>query len=614
MITHLSSISRRTFISGTGSFILRGKGGGLKTRMAVLLLLAAVFIPEGVRADVASCVETSRPDPSNPALQLQEQMFGFHDEELVLCSPGDSNPVQIAARLWVPKDCADSGGCPGVVIAHGFGFNKEATVADAHQAVLLGMYVLSYDVRGQGASGGQAAFLSSEDIADQAAVLRWWHEKVKPTKTAFYGISQGGWLSWTAAVFNCGADRASSYDSSIPCDQGGRWIDAIAPVEGPTKDISDGTCQLFTFEAFAESRGNPAILEGLEPCITDGSPGQISGAIVNVEDRLDRIDVPVYAVTSFFDRLVPARQITSAYEQLHARTMDSSDNLYGKDVWLTISNEGHGAVGGNFAVTGDVFNWIDHEINGRPLLRDASATVAIAQAWAGNAFQLEAAWPIPDSTTKTLYLARAQGAGVLAEGPGDTGLDELRNVPIATSPPEIPFADNAITLEDTHELPDARLVYLTGSYDETIEITGEPSATIWVSSANPASEGAGQLNLSLSEVTPDGSAHPFSHGRRGLSGLGPQPVAVIIPLSVSGHRIAKGSTLMLSITPSDVTIALPARGADPFYVNHTTAAPSSITLPLAPVTRTPPPGNPPSGAAFTDDPVGTLCTASGLPC
>ena len=62
------------------------------------------------------------------------------------------------------------------------------TVDDAHPASGSAVH-LSYDVRGQGSSGGQAAFLGRDDIADQAAVLAWWHANVKPTKTAFYGIS-----------------------------------------------------------------------------------------------------------------------------------------------------------------------------------------------------------------------------------------------------------------------------------------------------------------------------------------------------------------------------------------------------------------------------------------
>jgi cephalosporin-C deacetylase-like acetyl esterase len=205
----------------------------VRIRVAVLLLASLALCPIGARAVDEPCVETQRLPSDNPVFERQRQTFGFHDEELILCSDGGAPGagIHIAARLWVPESCPGVGGCAGVVIGHGLGFNKETTFADMLAAVRLGMYALSYDVRGQGLSGGQAGLLSREDIADQAAVLRWWHANVRPTKTAFYGISQGGWLSWTAAEFNCGAARAARLDPSIPCDRGGRWIDAIAPVQ-----------------------------------------------------------------------------------------------------------------------------------------------------------------------------------------------------------------------------------------------------------------------------------------------------------------------------------------------------------------------------------------------
>jgi hypothetical protein len=71
---------------------------------------------------------------------------------------------------------------------------------------------------------------------------------------------------------------------------------------------------------------------------------------------------------------------------------------------------------------------------------------------------------------------------------------------------------------------------------------------------------------------------------------------------------------MLSITSSDLFVAFPAQGIDAFYVNHDANAPSSIVVPFVPVDRVPPPGAPPSGAGFTDDPLGAICTALSLPC
>jgi ABC-2 type transport system ATP-binding protein len=578
-------------------------------RILALLLLAAVAAPPGLSSAAPSaCVESPRP-PSNPVFSAQEQAFGFHDEEIVICSDGWTSPVHVAARLWVPKGCPGAGGCAGVVMAHGFGFNKEVTFADMYTAVGLGMYVLSYDVRGQGMSGGQAAFLGRDDIADQAEVLRWWHANVKPVKTAFYGLSQGGYLSWTAAIYNCGAARAASYDSTIPCGDGGRWIDAIAPIQGPTEMVfNDGTCPVFGIEAIAYSRFNPALLSGLLPCITTGRPEPVEGIFVDVAHRLDRIDVPVYAVTSFYDRLIPPQQVTTAYQALRARTLDPGDELYGKDLRLTISNDGHGAVGGNFAVVGDVFAWIHHELALGPALRDAK--VAIAQEWEGNAFRLEQEWPIPGTAVQTYLL----GDDALSTQSGTGEPELLRNLPLPSGPPEAPFVGTVIPANNDNEVPGSRIVYSSAPLTQTMEVTGLPSARIYVSSANPDGEGSGQLHLGLAELEPDGSAHEFSHGRIGLTGLGPTPVAVDIPMSVSSHRVDAGNRLMLSITSSDVFVIFPDHGSDDYFVHHDAGAPSSIFVPVVPVDRVPPAGSPPSGAGFTEDPLGAICQALHLPC
>src|SRR5437763_17102597 len=219
--------------------------GCMRRPLNMVFVVLCALVPVGARgAGVGVCVPTPRA-PTNPVYQAQDKAFGFHDEEIVICSPGWSSPTHIAARMWVPATCPGVGNCAGVVIAHGFGFSKELTFSDMLTAARKGLYVLSYDVRGQGSSGGQAEMLGRDDIADQAAVLAWWHKNVRPMKTAFYGISQGGWLSWTAAIYNCGAACAGHDDSTIPCDKGGRWIDAIAPMQGLTGDINETTCTQF---------------------------------------------------------------------------------------------------------------------------------------------------------------------------------------------------------------------------------------------------------------------------------------------------------------------------------------------------------------------------------
>src|SRR5438067_1881375 len=105
-----------------------------RRRWTVAMVAAVVLVPTPVAPSTtgasplpAACVETPRPGPGLPALVAQEQLFGFHDEELVLCSPGapdGGQPVNLSARLWVPAGCG-AGGCPGVLVVHGFGGTKE---------------------------------------------------------------------------------------------------------------------------------------------------------------------------------------------------------------------------------------------------------------------------------------------------------------------------------------------------------------------------------------------------------------------------------------------------------------------------------------------------------
>jgi len=68
------------------------------------------------------------------------------------------------------------------------------------------------------------------------------------------------------------------------------------------------------------------------------------------------------------------------------------------------------------------------------------------------------------------------------------------------------------------------------------------------------------------------------------------------------------------ISSSDTLIAFPAPGPDAFYINHDARWPSSLTIPIAPISRTPPSGAPPSGTSYTDDPLKAICETIGLPC
>lgn len=599
-----------------------------RAALAAAVVLGSLGVT-GVRAQ-SVCEETPRSSTA-PLFAVQQQAFGFHDEEIVICTPGDHDPTHIAARLWVPLSCPGVGGCPGVLMAHGYGFSKEITFSDMLNAVRRGLYVLSYDVRGQGSSGGQATFLTRQDVADQAAVLGWFHREVRPTKTAVFGISQGGWLALVAGIFNCGSARAAAYEVSIPCDRGERWVDAIAPVEGPSSWSFDqgGTCNaIFGLETFAESRAYPGFVPTLTRCAADGTPAEsgvqeLGGVItapfgpIDLHSRLGRVDVPVYLATSFADRLVPPNIVTRAYEVLRAREKNPHDP-YKRDVRLLISDEGHGEIGGNIAAMNDIFTWIDRMLRGKGPQRDAR--VSIAQEWAGGTFRLERDWPIPGTKVLPLYLSRTTSdpaaRGTLTTRPPGARepADQLMNVPTISSQPGAPGVDQAWQNSSGTPIPGLRLDYLSPPMTSTVEITDAPLLTLWVSSSNPASRGRSQLHGALYEVGADGSVTEFARGRVGVAGLGARAEKVTVPFTVSDDRIPRGSSLLLSIMPSDALQVVPATNGDSLFVHHGRGTPSALVVRLAPMDRVPPHGTPPRGPASTQDPVGAACASLGLPC
>ncbi len=582
-----------------------------------------------------ACVETARPDPSLPALVAQGQAFGFHDEELVLCSPGapdGGQPTHLSARLWVPAACPPRDGCPGVLVVHGFGGTKETTFADMRDLAARGMYVLAYDVRGQGQSGGQADMMGPDTIADEAHVLRWFHEQVGPTRTGVYGISQGGVHALMAAIFNCGPARAAALDSTIPCDQGGeRWVDAIVSVQAPARFedivVGDGTCSQFMLTAMAESRLQPDLTASTTRCLLDGMPGdeavEAAGEAISeggldrdndVRDyvaRIDRVDVPVYLATSYFDRLVPPSIATTMYERLRARAADPDDSYAGTDVRLIISNDAHGDIGANFAVLGDLFTWLERQLKGDATpLRDAP--VASAQEWAGNAFRLEHGWPIAGTQTITRYLGIGDTGPQLTTTEPATTTGEVANVPVVSTGPWVPVVGSAVALQTVGLLPGDSLRYESEPFTELAEITGLQVLRLWLST--PDGGAFGQVTVALDEVAPDGTSTQFARVRRGFANLTATPTERVIAVGTSSWRIDPGNRLRLTITATDILEAEPALSNRGIVVSHGSDTPSRMLLPHVDPFRTPPAGDPPSGSSFAADPITTLCAALGADC
>jgi predicted acyl esterase len=433
-----------------------------------------------------------------------------------------------------------------------------------------------------------------------------------------------------AAEYSCGRARAAHFDSTTPCDEGGRLVDAIVPVQAPTKletIVDDGTCSQFLLNAAAESRFQPDVTATATRCVLDGTPPDAAVEAVDdtisdggldrdndvrdLQARADRIDVPVYFATSYFDRLVPATNTTNIYERLRARAADPNDPYFGTDVRLILSNDAHGDIGSNFAVLTDLFTWLEKQLKGDPTpLRDAP--VASAQEWDGGSFRLEDGWPIAGTKTRTRFLSIGDSGPQLTATMPKASTGTIENVPVIGTGPWVPVAGSAFAVQTIGLLPGDSLRYQSPPAGALTEITGGPVLHVWLST--PDGGAYGQVTVALEEVAPDGTVTQFARIRRGFADLSATPTEKVIPLSTASWRIDPGNRLQLTIIPTDVFEATPALTNRGIVISDGPRTPSRLELPTVDPHRVPPAGEPPTGASFTADPGGSLCSALGLPC
>jgi X-Pro dipeptidyl-peptidase (S15 family) len=104
--------------------------------------------------------------------------------------------VPLAATLFEPSGKPPSGGWPAVVFMSGLGVDRSSMGLLAGAMGLVGEQyaVLTFDPRGQGASGGFLDFDGPREIADTREVFDWLvaRPEIARTKIGAFGISYGG--------------------------------------------------------------------------------------------------------------------------------------------------------------------------------------------------------------------------------------------------------------------------------------------------------------------------------------------------------------------------------------------------------------------------------------
>jgi predicted acyl esterase len=125
-----------------------------------------------------------------------------------------SDSVVLEALYAVPTTAAPATGYPAIVFVHGFGGSKESVRADVRAHAQNGYVGVAYSVRGQGNSGGEFDFFTSERVrGDLQTVILFTRTMpgVDPDRVGVVGGSQGGIHAWAAAAYDMGVRAVVSW-------------------------------------------------------------------------------------------------------------------------------------------------------------------------------------------------------------------------------------------------------------------------------------------------------------------------------------------------------------------------------------------------------------------
>ncbi|MGQ0719915.1 MAG: alpha/beta fold hydrolase [Pseudonocardiales bacterium] len=198
----------------------------LRQRPVVLLLVAALVTSAGVALAI-----TATPDP--PSVATENVTID------VAAGPGGTGQVRLDATVYRPATTP----APAVLMAHGFGGNKDSVRTEATELARRGFVVLAWTARGFGDSGGQIGLNSPDyEVADAGALVDWLAERPDVVRdgpgdprVGVTGASYGGAL----ALLLAGTDRR--VDALVPLITWNDLAQALFPNAASRQPITAAT-------------------------------------------------------------------------------------------------------------------------------------------------------------------------------------------------------------------------------------------------------------------------------------------------------------------------------------------------------------------------------------
>jgi ABC-2 type transport system ATP-binding protein len=448
---------------------------------------------------------------------------GYHAESRMITvrtGPHRDQPVGLDTTLYVPDGVDAAHPAPAVLLAHGFGGDKDSVKSNAKDLVGQGFVVLAWTAQGFGKSGGQIHLDSPDwEVNDARGLIDWLGHRSEvrrdgadDPRVAVVGGSYGGALALLTAGYDHRVDAIvpeitwndlgrSLFPNDVTSnDTGGPTSDGVLKKTwlgnlfrsglgaGPVRGREPGTLETPGCGRFA-----PDLCALYQQVMTSGRADAATLALLersSPETILDRIKAPTLLIQGISDTLFPLAEADA-----NARGIAAA----GTPVQVAWFSGGHdGGDGSNddqLRTKYLTLTWLDHYLKGTGPAP-------------GHAFTYSRIVGVDtyDGTIRSTALGTGSYPGL--DGDRAAGRVALtgRPLPVANPPNGTPAAISTVpgagllSAATAGELPGQAVAYRSEELTAPVDLAG--SATVPLRATSPT--GQAVLFVKLYDVAPNG--------------------------------------------------------------------------------------------------------------
>lgn len=523
------------------------RGGSLRALLAALFTIGALFAltPPLIAAELPAGAEELR-IPGGPT------------------SATDTAPVSLDANIYVPETTP----APAVVIAHGFGGDKNGAASQAEKLTAAGFVVLTYSARGFGASTGLISVNSPQfEVADAQKLIDFLATRPEvqldapgDPRVGFTGGSYGGALSLLVAGYDERVDALASditwndlqtslFGQSVAgsTELGAYkdlWTGFFFSVGLANPDGSVTNCGRFSPEwcrAYTESAATASITPAHSALMRASSPISIT----------DKITVPSLISGGQADSLFPLAQTNANAQQIKAANPQTPVSV----IWHGMGHDGGTNEGERLDSL--MVNWFTKYLQGSDTAVSAPFEVTIPSvSITGGGDDTDEVVVTGDSYPGLFGSEQQQ---LTMAGPPQQILSPAGASPASiTSLPGLGgnLAGNLGALANA-AFPGQSAFFQTQPLEQSARITGSSQVQLTFSSATPVRDAVFFASLQVASSSgrsflPQGLVAPIR-----FDSLDSTPQTVTVDLPAIALSVNSGDSLRLVVSTTDMAYRMP---------------------------------------------------------